>query len=99
MQTDKDGRRLFLSSEFHASNRRHKKQDLNTYLNDVTKKNVSIIDKEVFDRHGRNVALPKNGFADYILQEEEGFNDFDVSEFSKIFDVIAMIMKENSPEG
>jgi len=97
MQADKHGRRLFLSSEFHPSSR-HKSQDLTcTDLNKVKRQDVSIIDNQVFDRHHRNVALPKSQFADYILQQEEGFNDFEVSEFSQIFDIIAMIMKENSP--
>ena len=104
MQADQHGRRLFLpdfagqvSSEFHPSSR-HKNQDLTcTDLNKVKRQDVSIIDNQVFDRHHRNVALPKSQFADYILQQEEGFNDFDVSEFRQIFDIIAMIMKENSP--
>jgi hypothetical protein len=60
MQADKHGRRLFLSDEFNPSSR-HKHEDLTcTDLNKVKRKDVSIIDNQVFDRHHRNVALPKS---------------------------------------
>lgn len=96
-RSDKHGRRLFLSDEFHPSSR-HKSEDLTcTDLNKINRKDVSIIDDRVFDSHHKNVALPKNHFADYILQIDSGFNDFDVSEFKKIFDLIAMIIKEQNP--
>jgi RNA-directed DNA polymerase len=92
---DKQGRRLFLSDEFHPSSR-HKRDDLTcTDLSKIKRKDVSIIDDRVFDGHNKNVALPKSQFADYILLQEEGFNDFDVSEFQKIFDIIVMIIEEN----
>ena len=90
---DKHGRRLFLSSEFHPSSR-HKRADLTcTDLNKINRKDVTIIDDKVFDKHHKNVALPKSQFADYILQQQEGFNDFDISEFQKIFDIIGMIIE------
>ena len=92
---DKQGRRLFLSDEFHPSSR-HKREDLTcTDLSKIKRKDVSIIDDRVFDGHNKNVALPKSQFADYIHQQEEGFNDFNVSEFQKIFDIIVMIMNGN----
>ena len=99
MQPDQHGRRLFLSEEFLPSSR-HKSENLTcTDLNKIKRQDVSIIDNQVFDRHHRNVALPKSQFADYILQQEEGFNDFEVSEFTKIFDIIAMILQDNRPLG
>jgi hypothetical protein len=42
------------------------------------------------------MALPKNDFADYVLNQEPNFNDLDHSEFSKIFEVIRRIIVENS---
>jgi hypothetical protein len=76
---DKQGRRLFLSDEFHPSSR-HKREDLTcTDLSKIKRKDVSIIDDRVFDGHHKNVALPKNQFADNILKQEEGMGDFNVS--------------------
>lgn len=99
MQPDKQGRRLFLSSEFYASSR-HKSEDLTcTDLNKIRRKDVSIIDHQVFNKQHKNVALPKNKFANYILQQKEGFHEFDVSQFIKIFDIIVMIVQGKSPQG
>ena len=82
-----------VSSEFHPSSR-HKRADLTcTDLNKINRKDVTIIDDKVFDKHHKNVALPKSQFADYILQQQERFNDFDISEFQKIFDIIGMIIE------
>jgi hypothetical protein len=92
---DKQGRRLFLSDEFHPSSR-HKRDDLTcTDLSKIKRKDVSIIDDRVFDGDNKNVALPKSQFADYIRKLQESFNDFEVSEFQKIFDIIVMIIEEN----
>jgi RNA-directed DNA polymerase len=55
---------------------------------------LSIVDAKVFDRNNENVALPKNDFADYVLNQVENFAAFDVSEFGKIFDVIVEIVSE-----
>ena len=50
---------------------------------------MAIIDNEVIDDDlDANVALPKNKFADYILNRESGFCDVDFSAFMKIFETI-----------
>jgi len=47
----------------------------------------------VFNRDDVNVALTKNDFADYVLNQEDNFNDFDFSEFERIFNIILRIVK------
>jgi len=49
-----------------------------------------VIDCGVFDKQN-NVALSKDDFAKYILNQEEGFNKFKFTEFGEIFEVIQLI--------
>lgn len=87
-------RRLFLSNEFHSKTGRHLE---NPYLNFIEIKKAGqnppiIVDSKVFDQENKNQALSKNGFAQNILDRNSGFNDFDFSQFCKIFDVISSII-------
>jgi RNA-directed DNA polymerase len=87
---------LFLSDEFNARSGRHKQEDLNcTDLNKIRRPGLAIIDDQVFNEREENVALPKSDFANYVLKQADNFNDFDVSEFSKIFGIIAMIVQDS----
>jgi len=83
---DKQGRRLFFGSEFHKSGNSIDNGYQTKEKNKAGKK--AIIDSNVFcdtDRAQENsVALSKNNFAENILNEEEGFQDFDFSNFDKI---------------
>ena len=94
-RTDRYGRRLFLSNEFHSKSGKHKEdKELNCILhNKIHATKISIIDDSVFKEGEENVALSKSAFADYVLNQVDGFDDFDFSEFEKIFDVISMIVK------
>ena len=94
-RSDRCGRRLFLSNEFHSKSGKHKEdKKLNCILhNKIRATRISIIDDSVFNESEENVALPKSDFADYILNQADNFNDFDFSAFEKIFDVISMIVK------
>ena len=96
-QVDKNGRRLFLNSEFDSNSGRHTDcPNLNcTLLNDVRNQDkILIIDTGVFDGRCKNVALPKNDFAEYVLTGKDNFNDFDVSSFAEIFDIVSAIIIE-----
>jgi RNA-directed DNA polymerase len=95
-RSDSDGRRLFLSNEFHPnSGRLNNDLDLVTQENKKTKNNeIKIIDN-VFDSNHKNVALSKDKFATYIWQESDNFNDFDFNPFLEIFDVINKISKHH----
>lgn len=94
-QMDHNGRRLFLSDEFHPTSYRHLTEDLSCGDRNKFRASVSVIDSQVYDKDHNNVALPKNDFAEYILQQQDGFANFDMSKFRKIFDVIQMIIVEN----
>ena len=54
-----------------------------------------IYDQDVFkikDKSGVQLAHSKNHFAENILKGEEGFDNFDITEFCKIFDIIQKII-------
>jgi hypothetical protein len=59
---------------------------------------LTILDSEVFDDKNKNVSLPKDDFANNILKNVEGFNNFDVAEFSKIFEIIQEIVEQSRTE-
>ena len=92
-RTDEHGRRLYLSNEFSKKSGRHKKDKALIYPNPkrISKPKIQIIDDDVLDEDEKNVALPKSLFAAYILEQNENFDDFDISEFEKIFNIISMI--------
>lgn len=89
---DFEGRRLFLSKEFHVTSGRHLKLDLSTRIR-FKEGQAKIIDAEVFNEKDENVALSKNTFADYVFQSEEKFNHFNFQEFSEVFEVIDKIVE------
>jgi len=94
-RVDSHGRQLFLSSEFLENSGKHKENtELNCVIvNKIRASRTSIIDDQVFNRDDVNVALTKNDFADYVLNQEDNFNDFDFSEFERIFNIILRIVK------
>ena len=97
---DNEGRRLFLSNEFNPNSGRHNiDRDLVTQETKKIKNNknneIKIIDSNVFDSNDKNVALSKDDFANYILQESDNFNDFDFKPFLDIFEVIDRISKHH----
>lgn len=97
-RTDNLGRRLFLSNEFRPRSGRHLLDNLIcTNFNKIRNETkLSIVDDQVLDAHERNVALSKSDFADYVLNQEENFDDLDVYQFKLIFDIIQQIINENS---
>lgn len=94
MRHDKNGRRLFIGTEFSDRTGRHK---LNEALN-CTDRNrygrFTIIDSDVFNESEENVALSKNEFVQNILANTEGFGDFDLSAFVLLFELIEKIVTE-----
>ena len=95
---NRDGRRFFLSTEFHKKTGRHVSEDVHMTLPGRLKDRVTIIDSEVFDRTNNSVALSKDAFAEAILSEEEGFKDIDRSSFRPIFDTIGRIVAKASSQ-
>jgi RNA-directed DNA polymerase len=90
---DRNGRRLYLSDEFSDRSGRHMTEDLNCMDQNKVCRPAAIIDDRVFDRNGQNVALSKNDFAEYVLTRAPNFANFDVSEFEKLFRLIARIVE------
>lgn len=90
---DNNGRRLFLSNEFHSNSGRHETENLNaTDKNKIKSKQLKIIDSDVYDNDNNNVALSKNDFADYILNSKEEFIELDFSPFGEVFQIISKIL-------
>ncbi|MGE3341789.1 MAG: hypothetical protein AB7L71_00015 [Vicinamibacterales bacterium] len=95
-RANEDGRRLFLSSEFHPNSGRHISENLHTTrLNALKKNRVGIIDADVFNHDSRNIALPKDDFAEAILSDES-FKEVDRSAFRLVFDVFDEIIEAAS---
>jgi RNA-directed DNA polymerase len=97
-RTSAQGRRLYLSSEFHRDSGKHLvNEGLNCAdRNKVRTGRLSIVDNDVFDLNHANVALSKNDFADLVSQSAEGFDDFSFDQFSAIFQVIESIITNSS---
>jgi RNA-directed DNA polymerase len=93
---DKEGRRLFISHEFHGDSQIHKTENLFCKDQNKFKNNrICIIDNHVYsiENKTRNIALPKKKFAKYVLEREPNFDDFDFTNFCKIFDNLEKIKK------
>ena len=90
---DKNNRRLFIGNEFYAT-ANSKCGFYQTEKKDKCDKLV-IIDEKVYKNddleHKNSLALTKNSFAENILKDVDGFNNFDIEDFKKIFDVISNI--------
>ena len=58
-----------------------------------------IIDEKVYKNddleHKNSLALTKNSFAENILKDVDGFDNLDIENFKKIFDVIKKIVNGN----
>ena len=93
MRKDREGRRLFLSSEFNNKSFRHlEDKTLNCSDRNIFREpQPKIIDGDVYDETDENVALSKNTFANNIAQRVPGFEDFDFSPFRQIFEIIKEI--------
>ena len=93
---DKKGRRLFLGDEFYKNGNSRCGKFQTRMLNKAGKK-LSIIDEGVYrneDREYKNsVALSKYNFANNIVNDIEGFDDFNIENFRLVFDVIRKIAK------
>lgn len=94
---DHNHRRIFMSNEFDKNGVFIQQGEQYQYTGKKEKllrKFPFIIDCEVEDKNKTSVALSKNDFAEYVLQNRNGFNNFDISAFKKLFDHVLEI--ENS---
>ena len=93
VRKDWEGRRLFLSSEFNNPSLKHlKDKTLNcTDRNIFNGPQPKIVDGDVFDATDNPVALSKNAFAEYVLKGKPGFDDFNFTQFRRIFQIVEEI--------
>ncbi len=101
---DQNGRRLYLSSEFKETsgnligNPSIHLGNAGRVKGYAAPENAKIIDSDVF--HGdANIALSKDNFAEYVLNDVHPFGEFQVEEFRKIFDLVAAILHQTTPRG
>ena len=92
-QKDENGRRLFVGLEFSNRSGIHNNREFTCSDRNKTGK-FTIIDNQVFridDQDEENIALSKNQFANYILNGHPGFDNFDISGFLPLFELIEKI--------
>lgn len=99
-KTNKEGRKIYLSSEFDERTARHKENkniivtNLEKYLKGKTDRSKeTILSDGVIDEEGNSLVLSKNDFANSILHNEEPFNDIDYEGFRGLFEVLLEIEK------
>ena len=91
---DENGRRLFFSDEFDRTSGKHNSESMHSLeMNKIKRNKKCVIDSNVFDSGNNNVALPKDDFADYILKDKSGFEDFNFENFQAVFNLIDKIAK------
>lgn len=95
---DKKGRRLFLSNEFNKVTRKHNIDEKLMYVNQHHLKAPypRIIDYNVYNERGENIALSKNNFADNCLNAEGEFSKISFDNFRIVFDIFNQILNNNT---
>ena len=96
------GRRLFLGNEFNVTGN-HNTKDYHYHHIANLYETIKIIEHEtkkfVTNKQGiGDFSLSKMRFAEAIRDDIENFNDFDFSEFNKIFDIIRKIIANQKGE-
>ena len=95
---DKDGKRIFIGEDFLANGNSKCGQYVTAQRN-VKELDILDSDKKVYLRDdiewNNNIALSKNDFTNNIINDVDGFNNFDIENFKLIFDVIEKIVNEN----
>ena len=100
-RVDSNGRRLFLTDEFDFQTTvlrdgTFRKICRNKTLVDADRNHtIKIIDAEVIDvESGFDYALSKKAYANYVKNEETGYDDVDVTGFRDLFESIRNIINE-----
>jgi len=98
MTLDENHRRLFLSYEFDEDGKHRSGTCFFKYPEKLKNRFSFIIDNGVFNIDNENIALSKSAFANYILEERNGFDDFDINGFRKLFENIESILSPTTEE-
>ena len=92
-----DKRRIYLSDEFTEKSQQLKENPNvvchNNTLKDAFKRNIiKVVDSGVFNSQEDSLALSKENFANYILNEEAPFETVSVDGFGGIFEIVEDII-------
>ena len=96
---DKDGRRLFFTSEFKEKSGKHCENPSINYgkigylKNNTDELHSKIVDSCVYDTNENNIALSKSDFASNILNGLDEFSEIDPSEFEAVIRIIDQILE------
>jgi len=95
-RVDKNGRRLFLSNEFDQNSGKHINENLIYIKRNYLQSNYPrILDSNVVNPDtGTKHALPKNDFADYIINQDERFDSINFEHFRNLFKLLDEISKK-----
>ncbi len=101
--TTKDGKRLFFADEFKVNQEHRDKSERfiskcgkfkteSVKVKEGAKKELTLISTPVYNDENKDILLSKNDFTNHIINDVEGFNDFEIENFKLIFDVIEKII-------
>lgn len=92
---DEEGRRLYLSSEFDSQGW-IVSEGVQCKVDRYKSKNPIIIDDKVIrSSDSRNVALPKNNFASYVMSQTPPFNQIQLTPLVAILEIVKIIVNDN----
>lgn len=100
IRKDQNGNRLFLDVEFIYETGKHRQEELKCHhrhkilQRDGTTPKSILSGKDIVTFENKPVGLSKSRFAENILMEACEFQDMNISEFTKIFDLICEIRNE-----
>ena len=93
---DKNGKKIFIGKEFNPKNGISKCGKYMTEKRNAKELDILDRDKKVYlidDKEWENnIALSKNDFTNNVINDIEGFNNFDIENFKLIFDVIVKVV-------
>ena len=93
LKKDKNGRRIYLSTEFERETAYCAKEKVSTTRKKTLRCDYEfIIDSGVLDEYENNVALSKMAFAQDVFNKVPPFDQMDFSSFSAIFDKIRLVI-------
>jgi len=99
---NKDGKRLFFDNELELRIKPDKtsvRLEISPDQSLESKKKIFDQDAStILDSNGNQIAISKSVFAQNILTNEADFDNFNVTEFSKIFDVISDILAHSASQ-
>lgn len=93
LKKDSKGHRVFLSTEFDPSTAHCSMEDVTTSNRKALRSDYEyIIDDNVFNRYGQNVALAKVAFGKNVLNRVPPFDVMDFTHFAPVFEKVRKLI-------